>query len=80
MISHLGVFRRGLVEESRWFRKGFEGSQDYDLVLRVTERIGSDQILHLPRVLYHWRAHRGNTSANSEAKPYALRSCAAGGH
>ncbi len=71
MISHLGVYRRSLVEEVGGFRPGFEGSQDYDLALRVIERIGSDQVLHLPRVLYHWRAHRGSTSANSEAKPYA---------
>ena len=71
MISHLGVYRRSLVEEIGGFRPGFEGSQDYDLALRIIERIGSDQVLHLPRVLYHWRAHRGSTSANSEAKPYA---------
>ena len=71
MISHLGVYRRSLVEEVGAFRPGFEGSQDYDLALRVIERIGSDQVLHLPRVLYHWRAHRGSTAATAEAKPYA---------
>lgn len=43
----------------RWagFRSGFEGSQDYDLALRCVERIRSDQIAHIPKVLYHWRVH-----------------------
>ncbi len=50
---------------------GFEGAQDYDLALRAIERIGSDQVVHLPRVLYHWRAHRDSTAATVEAKPYA---------
>ena len=71
MICHLGVYRRSLIEEVGGFGPGFEGAQDYDLALRVIERIGSDQVVHLPRVLYHWRAHRGSTAATADAKPYA---------
>ena len=66
---HLGVYRRSLVNEIGNFRVGFEGSQDYDLVLRVTEK--TDKIYHLPDVLYHWRIHSESTASDSEAKPYA---------
>ena len=66
---HLGVYRRSLVAEVGNFRVGFEGSQDYDLVLRVTEK--TDKIFHLPNVLYHWRIHSESTASESEAKPYA---------
>lgn len=66
---HLGVYRRSLVEEIGGFRVGFEGSQDYDLVLRLTEK--TDHIFHLPQVLYHWRIHPQSTAANSDTKPYA---------
>jgi GT2 family glycosyltransferase len=53
-ISQLGVYRRNLVEEIGGFRQGFDGCQDYDLVLRATERTG--EIYHVPKVLYHRRA------------------------
>jgi O-antigen biosynthesis protein len=68
-VSHLGVFRRSLVHEAGGFREGFEGSQDYDLLLRVTER--SDRVVHVPRVLYHWRAHAGSAGAARGRKSYA---------
>lgn len=55
-ISHLGVYRTGLVREVGGFRQGTEGSQDHDLVLRVTARLLPEQIVHIPHVLYHWRA------------------------
>ena len=71
MICHLTVTRRSLINEVGGFRRGFEGAQDYDLALRVIEKIGSNQVLHLPHVLYHWRAHRGSTASSSDAKPYA---------
>jgi O-antigen biosynthesis protein len=67
--SHLSVLRTELVREVGGFRKGFEGSQDHDLVLRVTER--ARRILHVPEVLYHWRAVEGSTAVDIEAKPYA---------
>ena len=66
---HLGVYRRSLVTEVGNFRLGFEGSQDYDLVLRITEK--TNQIYHIPDILYHWRIHQQSTAATSSAKPYA---------
>ncbi|TKC91778.1 glycosyltransferase family 2 protein [Trinickia terrae] len=72
MISHLGVYQKRLLDEIGGFRVGFEGSQDYDLALRCLERIGTEAIVHIPRVLYHWRVHAASTSASGEAKPYAL--------
>jgi glycosyltransferase involved in cell wall biosynthesis len=67
--SHLSVLRTELVREVGGFREGFEGSQDHDLVLRVTER--ARRVVHVPEVLYHWRAVAGSTAVESEAKPYA---------
>lgn len=71
MISHLGVYRRDLMLAVGGFRKGFEGSQDYDLALRVIEQIKPEQIVHIPRVLYHWRAIPGSTALASGEKNYA---------
>jgi hypothetical protein len=53
------------------FRTGFEGSQDYDLALRIVEEISETQIRHIPRVLYHWRAIAGSVAFSSDEKPYA---------
>ena len=72
LISHLGVYRLQLVRELGGFRVGLEGSQDYDLALRCIERIAPHQIVHIPRVLYHWRAIESSTALNIESKPYAL--------
>ncbi|WP_407960125.1 glycosyltransferase family 2 protein [Enterococcus faecium] len=69
-ISHLGVYRTSIVKKLGGFRKGYEGSQDYDLVLRVTEQIPADHIYHIDRVLYHWRTIPGSTASNGEAKSY----------
>lgn len=66
---HFGVYRRSLVEEIGGFRTGFEGSQDYDLVLRLTEK--TDKIRHIPAVLYSWRIHEGSVTSVPEQKPYA---------
>lgn len=71
-ISHLGVYRRDLIEAAGRFRPGYEGSQDYDLVLRCIERLRDDQIIHLPFILYHWRAHPASTASATSAKPYAI--------
>ncbi|HEY0383969.1 MAG TPA: glycosyltransferase family 2 protein [Candidatus Elarobacter sp.] len=67
--GHLSVFRRALVNELGGFREGFEGSQDYDLVLRVTER--TDRIRHVARVLYHWRIHPESAASGAPSKAYA---------
>ncbi len=71
MVCHLGVYRRDLVEEVGRFRPGFEGAQDYDLALRCIEKLDRDQIIHIPRVLYHWRIHVGSTAMAGDEKPYA---------
>ena len=66
---HLGVYRRALAEEVGGFRSEFDGSQDYDFALRISERTG--RVVHIPRVLYRWRAHAGSAAANTQAKPSA---------
>jgi GT2 family glycosyltransferase len=66
---HLGVYRRSIIEAIGGFRPEFDGSQDYDLALRVTEQ--TDRIGHIPRVLYSWRMHRVSAAGNVDAKPYA---------
>jgi glycosyltransferase involved in cell wall biosynthesis len=68
---HLCVIRRDLVEEVGGLREGYEGAQDWDLILRVTERLRPEQIVHLPHVLYHWRRHPGSTTLGQSVKPYA---------
>lgn len=70
-ISHLGVYDADLVRSIGGFRKGFEGAQDYDLLLCCIERLRDDQIVHIPKVLYAWRATPGSTVASNDAKPYA---------
>ncbi len=68
---HLSVLRRTLVDEVGSFDPEFEGSQDWDLVLRVTER--AREVLHVPRVLYHWRTLETSTAGGGEAvKPWAF--------
>jgi O-antigen biosynthesis protein len=67
--SHLSVLRTALVREVDGFRPGYDGSQDHDLALRVTER--ARKVVHVPQVLYHWRVVPGSAAGDSEAKPYA---------
>lgn len=66
---HVSAFRRALLEEVGGFRDGFDGSQDWDLVLRVTER--ARRIVHVPEVLYHWRVVASSVLAGEDVKPYA---------
>jgi glycosyltransferase involved in cell wall biosynthesis len=66
---HVGVYRTALVRQIGGFRMGFEGSQDYDLVLRLTEH--TEEIRHIPRVLYHWRSIPASSAANFQSKNYA---------
>jgi len=70
-VSHLGVYRRDAVIAAGGFREGFEGSQDWDLLLRVVSSCRSDQIRHIPRVLYHWRSAAGSTALHADEKSYA---------
>lgn len=66
---HFSIFRTEIIKEIGGFREGFEGSQDYDLVLRFTEK--AKYIYHIPNILYHWRIHSQSTAGDSEAKMYA---------
>ncbi|MEM6565661.1 MAG: glycosyltransferase [Pseudomonadota bacterium] len=70
-ISHLGVYDAKLVESVGGFRSGYEGAQDYDLLLRCIEKIEDSQIIHIPKVLYSWRATAGSVASSADAKPYA---------
>ncbi|MDH6364557.1 glycosyltransferase involved in cell wall biosynthesis [Enterococcus sp. PF1-24] len=71
-ISHLGVYRKSLMDEIGGFRVGYEGAQDYDLVLRFTEATSSQRIAHIPKVLYHWRVLPTSTAADQSTKGYAF--------
>ena len=69
-ITHFSCFKKSLLEQVGAFNSKFDGSQDYDLFLRLTEK--TDTIYHIPKVLYHWRMLESSTSANSQAKPEAI--------
>ena len=68
-IGHFGAYRTRLLKEIGGFRVGIEGSQDYDLVLRLSEK--TDRIYHIPKILYHWRMAPSSAAASITAKPYA---------
>lgn len=69
-VTHLSVLRRDLLDNVGGFRSAFDGSQDYDLVLRATE--AASEIVHIPRVLYHWRAGIASTASALENKSYTV--------
>jgi len=72
MINHLGVYRTSVVKDLAGFRMGFEGSQDYDLVLRVLERTPPENIVHIPHILYHWRTTTSARSFSQSQLPRAV--------
>ncbi len=67
---HLTVIRRQIVEDAGRLRLGYEGAQDLDLILRCTERMRPDRILHVPQIGYHWRAHAQSTARQGDQKGY----------
>lgn len=69
-ICHFSVFARKLLEGTELFRPDFDGSQDHDMILRLTDR--AQNIVHVPRLMYYWRSHEGSVAAGIEAKPYAI--------
>ena len=69
-ICHFSVAKKSLLESVGLFNSEFDGAQDYDLILRVTEK--AKKIVHIPKILYHWRVHPSSTAMNTEAKPYAF--------
>ena len=70
-LCHLVMIRSELVGGVQGFREGFEGSQDWDLLLRVTERLTDEQVRHVPHILYDWRSHSASTAQALATKPYA---------
>ncbi len=72
MICHFGVYQRALLEQLGGLREAYRGAQDYDLALRFIQQLEPQQIIHIPRILYHWRAIPESTASGNEAKPYAL--------
>lgn len=69
-ICHFSVFKKELMEELGGFRSEFDGAQDYDIILRMSEK--AKKIIHIPKVLYHWRVHALSTAkSGGTAKPYA---------
>jgi len=71
-ICHLSVFSRILLEKTGFFRSEYDGSQDYDLFLRLSEN--ASKIIHIPKVLYYWRVHPSSVAADISAKPYCILS------
>ena len=71
-IGHSTVYRRDSINTLQGFRDGFEGAQEYDLALRVLERIDPAQVIHIPRVLYHQRTRAGQTAAAIDAARRAV--------
>ena len=69
-ICHFSVFKKELMEKLGGFRSEYDGSQDFDIVARASEL--TQNIIHIPKVLYHWRAHKNSTAQNSDSKPYAF--------
>lgn len=72
LVTHLALYRTDVLKKIGGFSIGLEGAQDHDLALRCVERIHPNQIHHIPRVLYHWRAHKKSTAQAANVKPYAL--------
>lgn len=68
-ITHFVVARKSLVDKINGLREGFDGAQDYDFLLRLTEK--TDKIKHIPKILYHWRLAEGSTAKNVGEKNYA---------
>lgn len=68
-LSHLTVYKTNLLKKVGGFREGFEGAQDYDLVLRYSEKCKN--IMHIPKVLYHWRATPNSTASGQHLKPFS---------
>ena len=69
-IAHLTVIKKSILCEVGAFKIGVEGAQDYDLYLRVTDKLVASEIVHIEKILYHWRAFEGSTAFNPKIKSY----------
>ena len=71
-ICHFSIFSRKLLDGTELFRTKFDGSQDHDMILRLTDK--AEHVVHVPKMLYYWRLHAGSVASGIEAKPYAIES------
>ncbi|MDE7267888.1 MAG: glycosyltransferase family 2 protein [Lachnospiraceae bacterium] len=69
-ICHFSVFARALLEGTELFRSGFDGSQDHDMILRLTAN--AKKVVHVPKLMYYWRSHKASVASDISAKPYAI--------
>jgi len=69
-ICHFSVFKRTLLEGTELFRSKFDGSQDHDMILRLTDR--AEKVVHIPKLMYYWRCHPASVASNIGAKTYAI--------
>lgn len=69
-ICHFSVFARELLEGTELFRSQFDGSQDHDMILRLTT--AAKKVVHVPKLLYYWRSHPGSVASDISAKTYAI--------
>jgi len=69
-ICHFSVFSRELLEGTELFRTQFDGSQDHDMILRLTDN--AQKVVHVRKLLYYWRSHAGSVASGIGAKPYAI--------
>ena len=69
-ICHFSVFKRTLLDGTELFRTKFDGSQDHDMILRLTSR--AEKVVHVPKILYYWRSHAGSVASDINAKSYAI--------
>lgn len=69
-ICHLSAFSRELLDSVGYFRSEYDGSQDYDLILRLTEK--AKRVFHIRKILYYWRAHKNSVAQDVGAKPYTV--------
>lgn len=69
-ICHFSVFKKSLLDGTELFRSKFDGSQDHDMILRLTDK--AETIVHVPKLLYYWRCHSGSVASNISAKEYAI--------
>ncbi|MBO4293602.1 MAG: glycosyltransferase [Clostridia bacterium] len=68
-ICHFSIIKKELMDKLGGFNSDFDGSQDYDLILRAVEN--ANQIVHIPKILYHWRINPNSVASGAQAKPYA---------
>lgn len=69
-ICHFSVFKKSLLDGGELFRTKFDGSQDHDMILRLTDK--AKKVVHVPKLLYYWRSHKGSVASDISAKTYAI--------